>query len=554
MLTQLYVKDFAIVESLDIEVDPGMTTITGETGAGKSISIDALSLCLGSRAEASMVRPGADKTEVCATFNISQIQSAKNWLLEQDMLEVDQQECIVRRVITAEGRSRAYINGAPVPAQLLRSFAPHLVNIHGQHAHQLLLKPDYQLSLVDQFAGHKHLLAQTTLAYQGWNKLKQELKKLDEEQAQREARYQLLEYQVAELDEFALQEGEFKEIEAEHKRLSNSVTLLTDSQQCYGLLYENDEQTVVGLVQHIQQKLIDLSRFDSGLGNITQMLTDAEIQLKEASYELRDYIESQEPDPERLNLLDERLSTALELARKHKVSPEDLHIEHAKLAAELNEIKRCDEANVQLQIEVENAREQYWQAANALTESRKESAEKLSELITASMQKLNMKQGLFKVELSNCEKPTKNGSDNIEFLVCANPGQPLQAMSKVASGGELSRISLAIQVLTAEKSETPTLIFDEVDVGISGPTAAVVGQMLRQIGESTQVICVTHLPQVAACGHQQMQVSKSNNASSTQTTMVKLTTEQRIEELARLLGGDVITKNTLENARELLVG
>ncbi|WP_016957642.1 DNA repair protein RecN [Catenovulum agarivorans] len=554
MLTHLYVKDFAIVDSLDIEIDAGMSTITGETGAGKSISIDALGLCLGSRAEAAMVRPGADKTEISATFNIQHIPSAKNWLAEQDFLQPEQEECIIRRVVTAEGRSRAYINGAPVPAQQLRSFAPHLVNIHGQHAHQLLMKADYQLSLLDQYADHKHLLAQTELAYKGWNKLKTELKQLEEMQSQRDARLQLLEYQVAELDEFALAEGEFSQIEAEHKRLSNAVTLLADSQQCYSLLYENDEQTIVSMLQLVQHKLADLSRYDESLSNIAGMLDEAEIQVKEASYELRDYIDSQEPDPERLLQIEERMSTALELARKHKVTPEELHIEHEKLSAELAEIKRCDEQNEALVHQVAEAEAHYWQTAEQLRESRLVVAEQLSELVTQSMQKLNMKQGQFKVTVNSIEKPSKLGSDAIEFLVSANPGQPLQAMHKVASGGELSRISLAMQVLTAEKSDTPTLIFDEVDVGISGPTAAVVGQMLRKIGESTQVICVTHLPQVAACGHQQMLVSKSNDETSTQTTMRKLSTEERIYELARLLGGDTITNNTLENARELLVG
>ncbi len=553
MLTQLYVKDFAIVDGLDIEINPGMTTITGETGAGKSISIDALSLCLGSRAETSMVRPNADKTEICATFNVSNIPEAINWLEEQDLLNPDQNDCMIRRVITAEGRSRAYINGAPVPAQLLKTLAPLLVNIHGQHAHQLLLKADHQLTLLDQFAEHKHLLAETTLAYQGWNKLKKELKKLEQEQANRDARYQLLEYQVNELDEFDLNEGEFESIEQEHKKLSNSVSLVTDSQQCYSLLSENDEQTILDMVQFIENKLSDLAKFDPSIESIIQMVNEAGIQLKEASYELRDYIDSQEPDPERLQLIEERMATALELARKHKVPAETLYQEHQKLAEELSQIKQSDEENERLKSEVKQAEARYWLAAKTLTDSRIQAAKTLSAEITASMQTLNMKQGQFLVELKQTEQPSKTGSDDIEFLVSANPGQPLQAMHKVASGGELSRISLALQVLTSSKSSVPTLIFDEVDVGISGPTAAIVGQMLRKIGESTQVICVTHLPQVAACGHQQMQVSKENDGQSTTTQMVQLSNEERIYELARLLGGDVITSNTLESAKELLV-
>lgn len=553
MLTHLYIKDFAIVDGLDIEIDPGMTTITGETGAGKSISIDALSLCLGSRAETSMVRPNADKTEISATFNVSQIPEALQWLEAQDLLNPDQTDCMIRRVITAEGRSRAYINGAPVPAQLLKSLAPYLVNIHGQHAHQLLLKADNQLTLLDQFADHKHLLAQTTMAYQGWHKLKNELKHLEKEQANRDARYQLLEYQVNELDDFDLAEGEFEQIELEHKRLSNSVSLVTDSQQCYSLLYENDEQTIVGMVQFIQNKLADLSKYDPALENLIEMINQADIQLQEASYELRDYIDSQEPDPERLQLVEERMATALELARKHKVPAESLYVEHQTLAQELAQIKQSDEQNEQLKAQVTKAQEHYLTAAKALSESRAKAAKALAKEITQSMQTLNMQKGQFSIKLTTNSSPSKSGSDDIEFLVSANPGQPLQAMHKVASGGELSRISLALQVLTSAKSSVPTLIFDEVDVGISGPTAAIVGQMLRKIGKSTQVICVTHLPQVAACGHQQMQVNKQNDGNSTTTSMVKLDQEQRVYELARLLGGDAISENTLKSAKELLV-
>lgn len=553
MLTRLFVKDFAIVDHLDIEIDAGMTTITGETGAGKSISIDAIGLCLGHRAEAGMVKTGADKSEISATFNIQQIPSAQHWLLENDLLENDQDECIIRRVITKEGRSRAYINGAPVPAQQLKALAPLLLHIHGQHAHHLLLKNDYQMAVLDQFAGHKHLLAQTQLTFQGWNKLKQELKALQLAQSQRDARSQLLAYQVAELDDFALQEGEFSQIENEHKKLSNAVGLLQDSQQCFDMLYQNDEQNLLALLKQVQQKLLDASRFDDSLTNITQMLGDAEIQLTEASYELRDYIEGQEPDPERLAEIEQRMSMAMDLSRKHKVSPEELPQEHLKLAAELAQIKQNNEQTSVLEESVKTAAENYWKAAEALSKSRQKAAQRLAKEVTQSMQQLNMQQGQFAIRIERLDKACKLGSDLVEFEVCANPGQPMQALNKVASGGELSRISLAIQVLTSSQNDTATLIFDEVDVGISGPTAAVVGKMLRKIGQHTQVMCVTHLPQVAACGHQQMQVSKTLTKQKTQTTMFKLSAEERITELARLLGGDQITQNTLQNARELLV-
>lgn len=556
MLTNLYIKDFAIVEHLDLEIDSNMTTITGETGAGKSISIDALGLCLGNRAEASMVRNGADKTEVCVTFNVANIPAAINWLTEQDLYEAEQQDCIIRRVISAEGRSRAYINGAPVPAQLLKELAPLLVNIHGQHAHQLLLKPEYQLGLLDQYAGHKHLISQTTLAYQGLQTLTQTLKKLEQEKASRESRRQLLEYQVSELDEFNLQAGEYEIIDTQYKRLSNASALVSDSQACYAMLAEplDDEPSVSDLLLKVQHKLNELTRYDDKLSNITTLINEACIQVDEAGYELKDYVESLEPDPARLLELEERLTLTLSLARKHKVTPETLHEEHAKLSAELASIKASEQATDLIQTQIIEATTQYKVAAAKLSKNRIKFAKEISVAITKSMQSLNMQQGKFEVVINQIDKHSKLGSDQIEFLVCANPGQPLQPLGKVASGGELSRISLAIQVLTASKIATPTLIFDEVDVGISGGTAAIVGQMLRKIGESAQVMCVTHLPQVAACGHHQMQVYKQNNKKTTQTTMRSLTKSQRVEELARLLGGDIITKNTLENARELLVG
>lgn len=553
MLCNLYVKDFAIVDNLELDFKSGMTTITGETGAGKSISIDALGLCLGNRADAGMVRSGADKTEICASFNLADIPKAQDWLKEQDLNTEDSKECIVRRIVSKEGRSRAYINGAPVPAQQLKSLANYLVNIHGQHAHQLLLKPEYQIQLLDEFAGHNSLVESTHNTFQFWSMLKNQLKKQKDQEASRQDRLQLIQYQVAELDEFNLQAGEFEQIEEEHKRLSNMSSLLTESQVSLTMLYEGDEHSAFGLVQGITNKLSNLTELDENLNNIVTILSDASIQLQEASHELRGYVDKLEPDPQRLQEIENRMSTALELSRKHRVQPELLHETHQTLSAELKAIKSSGERAEQLEQEVHLAEQRYWQESKLLTASREEAAVRLSKHITSSMQQLNMAQGVFKVDLQVLDKPSKSGSDQIEFMVSANPGQPIQAIGKVASGGELSRISLAIQVITAEKISTPTLIFDEVDVGISGSTAAVVGQMLRKIGESTQIICVTHLPQVAASGHQQMQVSKSNDGQSTQTQMKILTEKQRVEELARLLGGDVITKTTLANAKELLV-
>ncbi len=553
MLIHLYVKDFAIVESLDLELEPGMTTITGETGAGKSISIDALGLCLGDRAEAGMVRAKAAKAEVAATFNIKDIKHAQQWLNENELNnEESPSECIIRRTISQEGRSRASINGVPVPLTQLKAIANYLVNIHGQHAHQLLLKNDYQLDLLDQYAAHQGLLDNTLNAYQYWAMLQNELKKLQQQEQQQADRLQLIEYQVSELDEFALQEDEFEQIEEEHKRLSNTSSLTSESQKCLGMLYENDEHSAYGLLQSITHNLASLNQYDDKLEPIVELLNNANIQLEEASNDLRHYLDSLEVDPSRLVDVEARLSTALDLARKHKVKPEQLYQEHQKLSEELKAIHGCSERSEQLEQDLQQAELQYKNNAEKLSLSRQKSAKHLSKHITKSMQKLNMEKGVFDIKLSNNPRPTKLGCDDIDFLVCANPGQPLQALGKVASGGELSRISLAIQVITAERVATPTLIFDEVDVGISGATASIVGQMLRQIGKNAQIICVTHLPQVAACGHQQMQVSKSTTGTQTKTHMKRLDDENRVIALANLLGGDSVTDITVANAKELL--
>ncbi|WP_111979285.1 DNA repair protein RecN [Algibacillus agarilyticus] len=553
MLTQLYVKDFAIVENLDIEFNSGMTTITGETGAGKSISIDALGLCLGDRADANMVRHGADKTEVSARFSITKIPNAINWLVDNELADGLPSDCIIRRIINSEGRSKAYINGTPVPLQQLKLLANHLVNIHGQHAHQLLLKNDNQLALLDEFASHSDLITNTFNAYQYWSMQRAELAKLKKAEQQRQDRLQLVEYQVAELDEFAIAEGEFEQLEAEHKILSNAVGLVNESQLALTMLFDSDEHSACSLVQSLANKLSNLSNMDDSLVPIQTLLSEASINLQEASSELRHYVDGLEPDPERLMQLDTRISQAMDLARKHKTTPENLHQEHSALTIELKDIQSSNELSVTLENEVNVAEARYWEHATLLHQARFQAAEHLSQAITESMQALNMAQAQFKIEITQSGSPTKNGSDNIDFLVSANVGQALQTIGKVASGGELSRISLAIQVITAERVSTPTLIFDEVDVGISGATAAIVGKMLRKIGENTQVICVTHLPQVAACGHNQMQVHKNMDEHQTHTSMHSLDSHERIEELARLLGGDKITETAMANARELLI-
>ncbi|EKO3558609.1 DNA repair protein RecN [Vibrio metschnikovii] len=552
MLAHLSVNNFAIVKSLQLELSKGMTTITGETGAGKSIAIDALSLCLGGRAEASMVRQDEEKTEVSAAFILDNNLHATRWLEDNDLL--DGKECILRRIISKDGRSRAFINGSPVPLSQLKSLGQLLINIHGQHAHQQLMKPELQLAMLDQYAGHLDLLKQTRLAYQQWRQVNHHLKQLRENSQQNKAQLQLLEYQIKELNELALGEEEFIELEQEHKRLSNSGDLAINCQKAINLLYESEEVNALNLLQTVSHTLIELAEMDAQLNTLPTMLNEAMIQLEETNNELRAYLDHIDVDPERMSYVEERYSRVLSLARKHHVLPEELYQHHQALLQQIALLDCSEEKIQELENDVAVHYQTFASCAEKLHKSRSRYAKELDKLISLSMHELSMEKAQFKIDVVQHQgQPSPLGFDHVTFLVSTNPGQPLQPIAKVASGGELSRISLAIQVITAQKIDTPSLIFDEVDVGISGPTAAVVGKMLRKLGESTQVLCVTHLPQVAGCGHHQLFVAKQTKGGKTETQMVKLSEEQRIAELARLLGGSQITPSTLANAKELLI-
>ncbi len=552
MLCHLHISNFAIVRALEIDWASGMSTITGETGAGKSIAIDALSLCLGERADASVVRPGADKADIVASFDISALTAAQHWLAEQDLAMGN--ECIVRRVVSSEGRSRGYINGVQVPAQQLKALGQHLLSIHGQHAHQQLLKQDYQRQLLDAFAANSATLDSTRSAWRSWQQLQREYSELMQSQQQRDAQRQLLEYQVAELDNFAALEHEYAELETEHNRLSHGNTLLSQSQQCLQLMYDDEQQNIYQALSTAAAQMEQLAALDPALSSITQMLNDALVQTEEASRELRRYADKVELDPERLAQVDERLSQWLNLARKHQVANEELPVLHQQLSAQLATLTGNDKRLQQLAEDIALAEQNYLAQAGQLSALRQQAAAILSDKISRSMHELSMANARFNIHIQslNTEQASANGIDNIEFQVSTNPGQPLQALHKVASGGELSRISLAIQVILADKITTPTLIFDEVDVGISGPVAAGVGRLLRQLGESTQIICVTHLPQVASQGHQQLFVEKYTDGQATETRMRQLSDEDRISEIARLLAGENISASALANARELL--
>ena len=554
MLTQLTINNFAIVRQLEIELAKGMSVITGETGAGKSIAIDALGLCLGQRIETSMVREGQERAEICATFFIEPTNPAYQWLQEQELQDPDNpSDCILRRVINADGRSKAFINSTPVSASQLKEIGQYLIHINGQHASQLLLKNDYQLQLVDTFAHHHDLLVQMREDYRAWKNLQTQVKTFQQKVAENEAKKQLLQYQVEELNEFALRPNEYLELEEDQRRLSNSEQLTQLSQSALQLLSENETVSIDSMLYRATQYIDELSELDPRYVSVQTMLNDALIQVQEATSEVQHLASHIEQDPMLLQEIEQRLGQALQLARKHNVKPEELVDWHQKLKAELTALLDFSESEERLILEEKAAFEKMQHTAKQLHESRCQAAEKLAQQVTYSIKGLAMENAEFFIEVnSDLTKVASNGADNIVFTLRSNLGQQAQPLAKVASGGELSRISLAIQVLTSDQSAIPTLIFDEVDVGISGKTASVVGKLLRQLGDKCQVLCVTHLPQVACHGHHQFNVEKFTVDDKTETKMTALSQEERVPALARLLGGSEITELALANAQEML--
>ena len=554
MLTQLTINNFAIVRQLEIELAKGMSVITGETGAGKSIAIDALGLCLGQRIETSMVREGQERAEICATFFIESTNPAYQWLQAQELQDPDNpSDCILRRVINADGRSKAFINSTPVSASQLKEIGQYLIHINGQHASQLLLKNDYQLQLVDTFAHHNDLLAQMREDYRAWKNLQTQVKNFQQKVAENEAKKQLLQYQVEELDEFALRPNEYLELEEDQRRLSNSEQLTQLSQSALQLLSENETMSIDSMLYRATQYIDELSELDPRYASVQTMLNDALIQVQEATSEVQHFASHIEQDPMLLQEIEQRLGQALQLARKHNVKPEELVEWHQKLKAELTALLDFSESEERLILEEKAAFEKMQHTAKQLHENRSQAAGKLAQQVTDSIKGLAMENAEFFIEVnSDLAKVAANGADNIVFTLRSNLGQQAQPLAKVASGGELSRISLAIQVLTTDQSAIPTLIFDEVDVGISGKTASVVGKLLRQLGDKCQVLCVTHLPQVACHGHHQFNVEKFTVDDKTETKMTALSQEERVAALARLLGGSEITDLALANAQEML--
>lgn len=552
MLVHLAVNNYAIVDHLELELGGGMTVVTGETGAGKSIMLDALALTLGDRADSGAVRPGADKADLLATFDISDIPEARQWLDERDLSSDDQ--VILRRVVTAEGRSRGYINGSPCPQQDLKALGEMLIDIHSQHEHQSLLKTDTHRRMLDAFAGAGELARQVQLAAQRCRQTEQALHQASQDGEEYSSRVQLLTYQLEELDNLSLQDGELEQLEDDQRQLANAEHITHSCQQVINLCSESDSGSVLQALTASLQRLGNLHTHNRNLDEANSLLASAQIQVEEAVGELTRYLDHFEADPERQQQIEERLGVIYDLARKHRINPDELPALQQRLIDELESLQQQGADAEKLAEELEAYRKHYRELAAELSEQREEAATRLAAAVTGEVQQLGMPGGTVKVQLTS-NKPDSyapTGMETVEFLVSANPGQPAKPLAKVASGGELSRISLGIQVVTAQTSRVPTLVFDEVDVGIGGPTAEIVGRLLRQLGARGQVLTVTHLPQVAAQGHQHLFVRKEQSKTSTRTRIDQLDEAGRVQEVARMLGGIDLTEESLAHARKLM--
>ncbi|NIR29258.1 MAG: DNA repair protein RecN [Gammaproteobacteria bacterium] len=555
MLIQLAVRDFAVVVSLHLELEPGMTVLTGETGAGKSILVDALSLALGERAYSDAVRAGRERAEVSAVFDLDAVPAARQWLFEHE-LDSSEGECVLRRSVGRDGRSRAWINTRPVPVQTLRELGDLLIDIHGQHAHQSLLRRATQRQILDEYAGHGRALARLGECYARWSSLHAERERLESTPGEVEARLDFLRYQLEELQRLNLEPDEPAQLDGEHRRMSHASELLQTYQQAVERLCGDDDAAVLSQIGGVRRSLGELHAYDERLPEPISLLESATVHVEEAASALRRYAEDLELDPQRYQWLEERLGAIHALARKHRVPAEELPALTPRLVAEVEALEHGAGRRESLEQELAAVGQQYREVARALFEERRRAADALCEAVSANMRELGMTGGRFQVRVEHAaeERPTPHGLDHVEFLVSTDPGQPMGPLARVASGGELSRISLAIQVIASQGSGVPTLVFDEVDAGIGGRVAQIVGQHLRRLAERRQVLCITHLPQVASQAAHHIQVQKYSEKAATRTQLEALSGEERVREIARMLGGLQITAQTLAHAREMLEG
>jgi len=550
MLRTLSIRDFAIVDSLELEFHPGFTVLTGETGAGKSILIDALALTLGERGDAAVVRAGRERADISAEFDIQPLPELVQWLRAAE-LEGDPGLVLLRRVIDKNGRSRAFVNGRPATQSQLREAGEWLVDIHGQHAHQSLLKPDAQRALLDAHAGLAPLAAEVAASYRQWQKLAQTRAEYETHAAERNAECEQLQWQARELEQLALQPDEWDAVQAEHTRLAHAAGLIEGVQAALDTLSEADA-ACLPLLSGTLARLEALLGYDARLREAAELIRSGEAQVQEAVYALRHYADRVELDPQRLAAVEARMEAIHGSARKFRLAPQDLPERLRQMQARLGELEIASNLEALVR-EEQQARTGYFELAAKLSAGRKKAAAKLGKEVTQAMQQLAMAGGKFEVALNPYPpEGSVHGAELVEFLVAANPGVEARALAKVASGGELSRISLAIQVITSKAALVPTLIFDEVDAGIGGGVAEIVGRQLKTLGRERQVLCVTHLPQVAAQADRQWSVSKFGIEGRVKTMVSALDQKARIEEVARMLGGTEITATTRKHAAEML--
>ncbi len=550
MLTSIAISNFAIVDSLELELKKGMTVISGETGAGKSIMVDALSICLGNRTDAAVVRHGEKKADISASFDIHQYPHVYEWLEERDLEQ--ENNCILRRVISKEGRSKAYINGRPCTLSDLKEVGSYLVDIHGQHEHQSLLKKNAQRQLLDEYGQLTELSKSVSQQFSVWRHLKEELSAQQNRSSEQNAKIQLLSYQAQELQQLDLKEGEIESLENEQAFLSNIADSQLKAYDASNILIDSDEGNVCSLLNQALNSASQIRPATKELESALEMMNAALIQAQEAADSLHHYQDTLEQNPERLTDVEQRLTEIYDTARKHKLLPAALLILRESVEEELAGLQGSEESLESLKEKEEQAYEKLTAIATTLTEKRITTKDDLAQKVEEQIHGLGMPHARFFIQCQPLNQVTANGFEDIEYMIASNPGQPAQPLRKVASGGELSRISLGIQVVTAHTSIIPTLVFDEVDVGISGGIAEVVGRMLRSVGQRGQVFCVTHLAQVAAQGDQHLRVSKKVADQATSSKVDLLKDQDRTQEIARLLGGLELTEQTLAHAREML--
>jgi DNA repair protein RecN (Recombination protein N) len=551
MLTRLGIKNLAIVETLELTLAQGFSVLTGETGAGKSILLNALGFGLGGKADTGQIRPGADRAEVSLVFDVSDAADARAWLEENDLAEAD--ECLIRRVMTIEGRSRAYVNTRQVTLSALQTLGSCLVEIHGQHAHVHLLKAAEQRRLLDEAAGNAALLSRADQLFQSYRKTQRELLALTTAARDQAAREALLRFQVEELEQAEIASLHYDHLAEEQTRLANVGKIQETGQHELDNLYEGEQHAVVTRLSQSIHALAEITQLAPEFGECVQLLEEARVQVSEAASTLRRRLERLDADPARLGQLEQKLADLHHLARKHHIRPQSLPDHLQQLTEELERITHHAGRTSQLEQALDTIRHDYAEVAQALSARRLRTGQDMAERISACIQELGMPQGRFLIDIRHGDtEPNAHGNDSVEFLVSANPGLPPRTLAKVASGGELSRISLAIQVTATDSRTIPTLVFDEVDTGIGGRVAEMVGQRLKTLSQGRQIMCVTHLPQVAAQAHHHLRVQKGDVNGMTHSTVCTISLDERIGEIARMLGGVHITPQTLAHAREML--